>query len=383
MKTLPKLPLSTADHGRLMALVQPLVDAARVEMPDGTPLWCPDAAGHYRGAWLRDFCYLVEGASGLVSAGDVLRIIDLFLRHQAEDGSVPTRVMADGVPDFREGPREDPIGSGPPVDNPSFLAKLLCAYVDLSGDWQALVDRLDAVAQALDSLPIDRHGLVVIDQNLPRSGYGFTDCVSKTGKELFSSLLRWEALRRLAETCRRWELHDDAHFWYELAVPVHGALSQFYDPKRHLFMAASGDCRQADIWGSAYACVIGAATGGQVSEVAAWLRGNLDAWHWKGHVRHLPAGEYWERFLRPVQPDHYQNGGYWAVPTGWVAQVIAVEDTSLARRVVLEALEEFEQYGVMEWIHPEHGRHTPGYLASVCNVLGAVIPSRRVAAGYG
>lgn len=378
MKTLPKVTVSTQTHDRLRALAAQVLAGARGEFPDGTAYWRPDGEGRYDGVWLRDFCYAVEGAADLLPDDAILPVVDLFLRHQRDDGSIPTRVMADGLPDYLEGPREVPIGFGPPTDNPSFLAKTICAYVARTADWCALRDRLHALTLALDSVPRDRDGLVLIDPALPRPGYGFTDCIAKTGKELFSSLLTWEALRRLAETCRQWELHEEAHDWYERAEPLQAAVGEFYQPEWGMFMAATRDGRQIDIWGSAYACVLGATSSKQRGTVTAWLLGRPQAWGWHAHVRHLPAGEHWAKLLTPVEPETYQNGGYWAVATGWIAQVLFTQDRALARGIIEQVLAEFEQFGVMEWIHPERGRHTRSYVASVCNVLASVMPSRKL-----
>ena len=378
MKTLPKVTIPTQTHDRLRALAAQVLAGARGELADGTAYWRPDGEGRYDGVWLRDFCYAVEGAADLLPGEAILPVVDLFLRHQRDDGSIPTRVMADGQPDYLEGPREAPIGSAPPTDNPSFLAKTICAYVERTGDWRALCHRLHALTLAVDSVPRDRDGLVVIDPAVPGSGYGFTDCIAKTGRELFSSLLTWEAFRRLAETCRRWELHEEAHDWYERAQPMEAAIGGFYEPDWGMFMAATRDGRQIDVWGSAYACVIGATSSKQRGTVRAWLLGRPQAWGWRAHVRHLPAGEHWASLLRPVEPETYQNGGYWAVATGWVAQVLFTQDKALARSIIEDVLAEFEDFGVMEWIHPERGRHTRSYVASVCNVLASVAPSRKL-----
>jgi len=378
MKTLPKVTVPVEIYERLKALTAEVVGSAQASFSDGVVYWCPDGERHYDGVWLRDLCYAAEGAGDLMPSEVLLALVDLFLSHQREDGTIPTRVMADGVPDYFEGPREAPIGSRPPADNPAFLAKLLVNYVERTGDWSALDQRLDAVAQAFDSVPHDRAGLVLIDPNAPSSGYGFTDCIAKTGKEFFSSLLRWEACRRLAEACRLAEMHEEAHEWYEKAEPLEGALAEFFDAEQGMFVAATVDCRQMDVWGSSYACVIGAITSKQRRAVTDWLAAYESRWGWHGHVRHLPRGEYWQRLLKPVAPDTYQNGGYWAVPTGWVAQVLFTRDKQAGRAVIAQVLEEFEQHGVMEWIHPDKGRHVAGYVASVCNVLGAVAPSRKL-----
>jgi hypothetical protein len=377
MKTLRKVPVHPDVYDRLRALAAETLRAAEFRLPDDTTVYRPDASGHYAGVWLRDFCYMVEGLGDLLDLALILPVADLFLRAQLRDGSLPTRIAADGVPEYREGPREAPIGAGPPTDNPQFMAKLLCAYAALTGDWQALLDRLPAVERAFDSLPTDRDGMIHIDANVPRSGYGFTDCVAKTGREFFSNLLLAEAACEVAETCRRFEQHDEAFAWYERSTKLGDWCGQFYVPGWRMFAAAKGDCRQIDVWGSAYACVTHAATGSQRDAVAGFLLDHYDACIWHGHVRHLPAGEYWERLLTPVAPDHYQNGGFWAVPSGWVAQTIATLDAGRAAALIADVVSEFETHGVHEWVHPDNGRHVSGYVASLACVLASLRPMSR------
>ena len=93
---------------------------------------------------------------------------------------------------------------------------------------------------------------------------------------------------------------------------------------------------------------------------------------WRGHVRHLPVGEYWERLLVPVQPEAYQNGSYWAVPSGWVAQVMAIVDEEAARQLISDVLDVWRTDAVYECISPHVGHQVPGYVSSGINVLGAV-----------
>ena len=99
---------------------------------------------------------------------------------------------------------------------------------------------------------------------------------------------------------------------------------------------------------------------------------------WQGHVRHLPAGEYWEELLTDIEPETYQNGAYWAVPSGWVAQAMALDDESAARNFVAELLEVWRTEGVFECISPYAAPMNEGYAASVTCLLGAVRPHRRL-----
>lgn len=377
MKTLQKIAVHPDVYNRLRELAAEVLERARITLPDGTVVLCPDGQHHYAGVWLRDFYYAVEGLGDLIDPAMVLPVADLFFAAQLEDGTLPTRVMADGVADYQEGSREAPLGSGPPTDNPQFMAKLLCAHAAATGDWQGLVDRLPKLERAFDSLPVDRDGLIHIDPNSPRSGYGFTDCVAKTGRVLFSNLLLAEACREVAETCRRFEQHEDAFSWYERSARLGDWTGQFYASNWRMFLAARNDCKQIDLWGSAYAAVTHLATGSQRDAVADYLIEHYDRCVWGGHVRHVPAGQEWQRLLQPVDAETYQNGGYWAVATGWVARTMATLLPERGAQMIADAVGEFEDHGVHEWIHPEHGRHVNDYVASIACVLASVRPISR------
>ena len=345
---------------------------------DGTPLYFPDGSGNYPALWTRDFCYMVEGTGHLMPADEILGCIDYLLAGQREDGTIPDRVYADGHAVYCAGPESKPLGLKPPTDNAQFLGKLLCAYVRLSGDHQALAARMGKVMAAMESVPLSRESLVFIDRNSPHSGYGFTDCIAKTGKEFFSSMLYWEACQRLGATCADYEYHEDAHYWYERAEAAGGYMSQFVDDKCGLFVAATEDCKQIDIWGNGYAAVIRLASKTQARRIAEFFVEVYDELVYHGFVRHLPAGEYWERLLGDIKPDTYQNGGYWALPAGWVAQTIALIDEAAARRLLADVAAEFDEHGVSEWISSSD-RRLEYYAASAAAVLGSVQSAKALA----
>ena len=371
MKTIPPVRISRDSFLTLEALAREVIEGCRHLAADGTPLYYPDGSGHYAALWTRDFCYMVEGAGHLIPRAEMLAGIDYLLAGQSETGIIPDRRQADGESVYLAGPPSDPCGFGPPTDNAPFMAKLICAYGRVSGDHAATASRLGRVFVAMEGVPRGADGLVAIDRNEPQPGYGFTDCIAKTGKELFSSLLYWEACGQMAETLRRWERHDDAHDWYERAEKMGGRLQEFWDDGVGMFRAASEDCRQVDIWGSAYAAVIRAASKTQTDRIAEWLLQHLPTISLHGYIRHLPAGETWQRVLKDVPAGTYQNGGFWAVPTGWVARTIALTDDEAARRLVETLLRQFQQDGCCEWINAEQ-QALPGYGASVACLLGSV-----------
>ncbi|MCE5236874.1 hypothetical protein LLH23_00095 [bacterium] len=371
MKVLPPIRISAAAYDALAAQTREVLAACRHEAHDGTPLYFPDGSGHYAACWTRDFCYMVEGAAPLLPPAEILAGIDYLLAGQREDGYIPDRVQADGLAVFFPGGVDEPIGSLPPVDNQPFLAKLICAYSKLSKGYQPVKQRLGRVYAAMEAVPRQPDGLVAIDRNNPWVDYGFTDTIAKTGKTLFGSLLYWEACLLMAETYRRWEQHDDAHDWYERAEHAGHRLFEFWDDDQGMYRAAMRDCRQVDLWGSAYAAVLRVASKTQTERIAHYFLRHRDQIMLKGYVRHVPGDGVWQRLFRDIPAGTYQNGGYWAVPSGWVARTIATVDEDFARRMMEGLIAQFAQDGACEWINAEK-QALPGYGASVACVLGSV-----------
>ena len=374
---LPPVRVSPDLYATLERHVRESLEAVRAVADDGTPLYFPDGSGQYAALRTRDFCYMVEGAGQLMPGEEILGCIDYLLAGQREDGTIPDRVCADGHPIYCAGPEEKPLGSGPPTDNAQFLAKALCAYVKLTGHRQALDERMNSVMAAMDSVPLSREALVRVDQNSPHSAYGFTDSIAKTGKVFFSSMLYWEACQRLGLTCADYEYHDDAHYWYERAEALNGSLDQFMNDNYGLFVAATEDCKQIDIWGNAYAAVIRVASKAQARNIAEFFIDSYSDFVHQGFVRHLLEGQHWERLLGDIEPGTYQNGGYWALPAGWVAQTIALLDEDIARMMLADVAAEFDQHGVSEWISPTE-RRLEAYAAGAAAVLGAAQSSKRL-----
>ena len=75
--------------------------------------------------------------------------------------------------------------------------------------------------------------------------------------------------------------------------------------------------------------------------------------------RHLPAGVYWEQ---AGSRDSYQNGGFWATPTGWFVYTLDLVDPQLADQTVLEMVADFQKSGALVDLSRHH--ELPNYLAS-------------------
>ncbi len=374
IKQLPRVAIAPEDYCFLEETCRRVVADARHPADNGTPLYFPDGSGRYQACWTRDFCYLVEYAGELLPPQEILAGIDFLLSEQREDGVVPDRVKADGTPVYLAGPEDAPQGADPPADNPTFLVKLLDAYYLRTGDVAGWLQRLPALLRAMETVPLSADGLVFVDPNRPHPGYGFMDSIAATGKVFMASLLYWEAARRLAIRLQELEDHEEARIWFDASEAALKTLPELYDEDTGLYWAASEDCRQHDLWGSVYAAVIRIASKRQSRLIGELLREQGDIAFYRGHVRHLPRGEYWERLLAPIAPETYQNGGYWAVPSGWAVQALALVDPEAARAQVAEALSVWREGNVYECIGPYAEPCCPGYVASAACLLGAVRP---------
>ncbi len=362
--------VDSAQYERLEGLARRCLEAARVEASDGTIIYQPDGSDKYSGMYIRDFCYAVEGAGHLLRPEEIAAAIDYLFDRQREDGVMPNRVDPDGTAIYVVNERNEALAQ-PPTDNAQFAVKLVKAYVDLTGDYVFFLERRNALMDAMQTVPLSEDALVFVDPSHPHSAYGFTDTVAKTGEVLFSSLLYWEACLLLASMAQEAEDHDTAHTWFETAERVGRVLHELLDDRTRMFRAATGDCRQVDLWGSAYAGVIRAATKSQTRRIAEFFFDNYEDCILRGCVRHLPGDETWERMLVDVAPGTYQNGAYWATPSGWVAMVLDKYDPETARMFVDEVIDELEEGEAPEWIN-EETRAVPLYVASVTNVLRAV-----------
>lgn len=172
-------------------------------------------------------------------------------------------------------------------------------------------------------------------------------------------------------------MHDDAHYWYERVADLESRFDQFVDDELGVYMAASKDCKQFDIWGNAYAALVRIYSKRRAKGLAEIFIDWYPDFIFGGCIRHLLVDESWERLLTDIEVDTYQNGGFWPLATGWVAQTMALLDEGIARMLLDDLLAEFNENGVSEWISPSQRAGTQ-YAASACSVLASIEPSKNV-----
>jgi hypothetical protein len=178
------------------------------------------------------------------------------------------------------------------------------------------------------------------------------------------------ACRELADLLRVGNRASDADTWDARGTAAAEAInSVFWDETEGFYRAATVQCREFDVWGSAFAVYLGVATGTRAQAVAHWLKNHLDSIVKLGQLRHLPGGVYWEV---AGARDVYQNGAYWAVPVGWLAFALDLADPALAEKVVCDMVRDFIEAGDVNECINDNYANVPQYVASAALPLAGI-----------
>ena len=152
---------------------------------------------------------------------------------------------------------------------------------------------------------------------------------------------------------------------------IEANIFNLYDSENGAFFAATDDCRQIDIWGNAYMLYIGFPAKQTYRNVLQYLHNHADEYIFKGQIRHLLKGQYWNRMLIDVSKETYQNGAYWATATGWVAWCLYQIDKELGTKVLKDAITYLIHEGSFECVNDGYQK-LPSFVVSATNVLGGL-----------
>jgi len=347
-----------------------IIRASRRQMADGSWAFPPQVGIGYEAFWLRDYEYCLEGSVASFTDAELLSACDLFIRSLRSDGAAVDCVKFDGSPVYQPG--YGAMGENPVADGSQFTVGVAWHSHRRIGKGMRLDVLLDALVKTLRSVPRDpANGLVYIDPatDWDRCPYGFSDSVRKRGDELFSSLLFVQACRQLSQLLSECGRGPASVQWEEEGLRVAESIrGVFWDPRLGLFRAATLRCREHDIWGSAFAVFLGIADGFQSLAVGDYFRSHYAELTQHGYLRHLPGGVYWED---ACPRDSYQNGGYWATPTGWFVYALDLVDQDLATHTIFDMIAHFKKHGACEWINGDT-LALPGYLASAALPLAGI-----------
>ena len=326
----------------------------------------------YDSFWVRDAAMMAS--SGLISASVLagwLRLIacagqngdhERLLEHQLKipAWAIADHINYDGRPVFFPGTYSSGQDQGngrcgfyPPQDDASYFIDIANQYLKQGGSASYFSTRmngltlLDRLERAFQSIQIDPHTQLCIS-SLPEYAvdWGFCDVIVKSGLLLFPSILRYQAARQLQQiiqVVQNVRSETKAAFYADLAAKIQQSVKkQFADPSGSGWLLSATEVgRQKDVWGTAFAIWTGILDG-ELQTAAlrairqAYLDGSAVSY---GYVRHIlegddahPGTSAWQQTSCPYNT--YQNGGFWATPTGWFAYALAQADPDLAARML-------------------------------------------------
>ena len=342
------------------------LNGCRVKSTNGIWLHTPDGIGNYKALWTRDFYYMVEYASDLMHPIEIKKSIYYLIKGQREDGCMPDRVNIDGKAVYSPGSDNTPMADHA-LDNGPFMALLVCSYVKQSKDESLFRKVAEKLSKGLDFINRSESGLVFNDPTNPQCVYGFTDTVKKTGNLLFSSLLYYKACKEMETLCRKYN-YGNADIYKVRSENIRENIYMLLDKESGMFWAADKDCKQIDIWGSAFAVYVGITNEEQSKKISEYLIRNADQIFMNGQIRHLPGSEVsWNNLFLSIKAGTYQNGAYWATPLAWVVPVIAKQNLPLAKKILQNVIKDFQENGINECVNTNY-INIPNYLASATNV---------------
>jgi len=378
---------AVSDLDYLHAVAHRVVDAARV-MPGetiegggknttGVVLRVPGGTRNYYPAfWVRDAAMML--GSDLVPADELRGWIKVIMSVQAGPSglafdhglvippySIPDHITLDGRACWFPGAYADQgvgnYGHLPPADDAFFFVGMVAELRRLGET--PTPEMVDAAKRAFESVETDSAtGLVVCSEDPARDrvDWGFCDSIKKSGLCLMPSLLRWQAAKQLS---RLTGLRSFGKVADQIRSSVVSTFLQPVDGRESLLLSATGVGRKDDVWAGAFAVWLHLLPRPIELKVARhllnlYLHGDVAA---EGQFLEVPPrgefGGHWEK--AGSGPKDYQNGGYWATPTGWYVAALREVDRPTADKLLGEYvrfLRENEAKGAsFEWINPMTG----------------------------
>ena len=353
----------------LEAKAAEIIPKARRQMDDGTIGYVPQAGSNYDAVWLRDYYYALEAR--LIPSGDIVPLARTFLNAISPEGYAVDCVRYSGEPIYKPG--YGSMGENAVADGSQFTVNVVFESWRQTGDSGLIAsDVLDRLIKTLSTLPrnpAEASELVWIDPSRvwDRCPYGFTDSVRKQGYCFFESLLDIQASMNLATMLDAANRAADAERFRTHAASVRGQVNErFWDESVGLYRAATVQCREHDVWGSAFAVWLDAVPPERVDRIARYFRDGYRGLVRCGQVRHTLPGIYWEK---ACARDSYQNGGYWGTPVGWFAYTLERVSPAAVDTLYADLVAYYGEYGVCEWFFGSTIAIPEGYVASVAQPL--------------
>ncbi len=339
-------------------------------MDDGTEAFPPQVGLGYEAFWLRDYSYTLEGSIDSYSDKELNDACRLFVNGMNDGGAGVDCIKFDGTNIYKPG--FGTMGKNPVADGSQFTVNVAWNTYQKTKDKKLLKSMIEPLIKTMNAVPRNpnTHLVHIIPgEEQERCPYGFTDTVGKQGDLLFCSLLFVQASRRLADLLSSLDRTEESKHWKNESVKIEKNIRNvFWDDSIGLFRAATVQCKEPDIWGSAFAVYLGIADEKQSFSIAKYFQSQYNEIVQKGQIRHLPGGVYWEVARKR---DDYQNGAFWATPTGWFVYTLDLVDPKLADQTVVDMVNDFKENGANEWIFGSTYRLS-NYLASAALPLEGI-----------
>jgi hypothetical protein len=402
--------LPPQDLAWLRELTAAVIDASRVAPGASVGQYGPNTSGGtllrpggreaYPAFWIRDYAMSLD--CGIIPASEQRHMLIHTAAHQQDEpvelktgsvlppGSVPDHISFDGKPIFFPGILDDYEKQGgprwgklPSLDDQFFFIHMAAEYVRQTQDQAILTEVVDGLPlfarlEAAYRMPPSReYGLVYTTEDERGVNFGFFDTTVHTGDLLFASLLKWRAALQLADLAGD---SEQAKAYRADVDRIAKAIDETFVREDGWLRASTGTSGQPDVWGTAFAVHLGILNAERELAAAKTLAQAYDAGTiaWHGQIRHVPTDldfseeSAWERSY--AAKNTYQNGAYWATPTGWVCAAIAKVDEAAARRLAGEYIAALREgdfrkgdtFGSpWECVHPENNhRQNPVYMTS-------------------
>ena len=326
--------------------------ASYFEKTEKMQLLLPSGDEKYYSFWIRDVAMMAQ--SGLVSNSDLKRYVEVvascgqngentvFLKNELviPPFAVADHINYDGKAVFFPGTysANDDQGDGsygffPPFCDNFYFIIMVCQYIKQSKDHQILqkeyggLTLLTRIEKAFACYNIDDSTVLCIsDAKKHTVDWGFVDSVKKSGKLLMASILRYNAGVLLFEVLDGIGKKEKCKILdAETQKIKKNIIDTFYDSESGWFYSATEFCHQYDVWATAYAVFSNIATEEKTLE-ALWNGYRDKTAVVDGQVRSiLTTNDFsvesaWEYSIAKMNT--YQNGAYWATPTGWYAYAL-------------------------------------------------------------
>lgn len=327
--------------------------------------------------YVRDFAITARGRPELFTPSELFGFINIFASLQGGSGQIYDGVALDGT--LITGPNG--VAS---IDNSFEFVDLCYSHYQKTGLPTAYTTYHTVITAALAYPTITNHLVNIADAgNSTKIGWGFQDDIVSTGYEAMTSMMRFRALNQLSEMATAAGETSNATAYSTEAALIPASLeTQLYDGTVHLFHNASTQNTQHSVMASAFAvvqnCVSSTVKAQICAKLLAGLPGNADDLAGKGFVQngqisHLPLNETWSVVRGSHPAGTYQEGGYWAVGTGWVYQAVALVDLGQAN-TLLQSYVSYCRAQPFATSPPEASNSLIPYLGSPNYVVSACLP---------